>query len=27
MVLPQSKAFDNIDLTGGKQKELEKVEK
>ncbi|GMT46242.1 MAG: alpha-acetolactate decarboxylase [bacterium] len=27
MVLPQSKAFDNVDLTGGKQKELEKVEK
>ncbi len=27
MVLPQSKAFDNIDLTGEKQKELEKVEK
>jgi len=27
LVLPQSKAFDSTDLTGGKQKELEKVEK
>lgn len=27
MVLPQSRAFDKIDLSGGKQKELEKVEK
>ncbi len=27
MVLPRSRAFDKIDLSGGKQKELEKVEK
>jgi len=27
MVLPQNSAFDKIDLSGGKQKELEKVEK